>query len=135
MVSPAFIYVSRVGKHVVLCVHILALKVGPLLFHSTTLVLSQCTTYLPSMWLPCIFFSASFRCNACSFTEFFTPKSSTTKVKFIGRLLCFHSSGVFLEGWYPLGSRCFSMVLMCYPSCLGGSVHSLCYHYIYISVV
>ena len=32
--------------------------------------------------------SAAFRCNACSFTKYFTPKSSTNKVKLIGRLSC-----------------------------------------------
>ena len=56
MVSPAVVLVSRVGKHVVLRVHILEFKVGPFLFHSTTLVLSQCTNFLPNLWLPCILF-------------------------------------------------------------------------------
>ena len=36
-------------------VHILALKVGLCLFHSTTSVLSQCTIFLPSLCLPYIF--------------------------------------------------------------------------------
>ena len=49
-----------------------------------------------------------FRCKACSFPEYFTPKSSTTKVNFIGRLLCFHIPGGFLEGWYTYGCRCFT---------------------------
>ena len=56
MVSPVVILVSRVGNHVVLRVYILALKVGPLLFHGPNLVLSQYTTTLPSLWLPCILF-------------------------------------------------------------------------------
>ena len=54
--SPAVVLVPHVGKHVVLRVHVLALKFGPLIFHSPALVLSQCTTYLPSLWLPCILF-------------------------------------------------------------------------------
>ena len=56
MVSPAEELVSRYGKHVVLRVHIMVFKVGPFLFHSTTLVISQCTTSLTSLWLPFIFF-------------------------------------------------------------------------------
>ena len=54
MVIPEVFLVSRVGNHVMLCVYILALKVGTVIFHSPTLVLSQCTTPLPSLWLPCI---------------------------------------------------------------------------------
>ena len=61
---------------------------------------SLVTSYLVS--------SAYFRCKACSFPKHFTPKSSTNKVKFIGRLLCFHTLGGLLEGWYPCGSRCFN---------------------------
>ena len=56
IVSPAVVLVSCVGKHVVLRVHILSLKVGPFLFHSPTLVIYQCTTFLTSLWLPCILF-------------------------------------------------------------------------------
>ena len=56
IVSPAVVLVSSIGKHVVLRVHILALKVEPLLFHSPTLVLSQCTTSLTSLRLPFILF-------------------------------------------------------------------------------
>ena len=44
-----------VGRNVVLNVHILALKVGPYIFHSPTLVLTQCTILLPSLWLLCIY--------------------------------------------------------------------------------
>ena len=54
--SPVVVLVSRVGKHLVLHVHILALIFGPFLFHSPTLVPYQCTTSLPSLWLPYIFF-------------------------------------------------------------------------------
>ena len=49
MENPAGVYVSRVGKRVVLRVHNLALKVGPFLFGSPILVLSQCTTSLTSL--------------------------------------------------------------------------------------
>ena len=56
MVSPVVVLVSHVGKHVVLSVHILALKVVSFLFHSPTLMLSQCTTYITIMLLPCICF-------------------------------------------------------------------------------
>ena len=56
MVSPAVTYISRAGKHVVMRIHILALKVRLFLFYGPTLVLSQCTTFLPSLWLPCILF-------------------------------------------------------------------------------
>ena len=56
MVIPTVVLVSCVGKHVVLYVHILALKVGTFLYHSTTLVISQCTSSLTSTWLPCILF-------------------------------------------------------------------------------
>ena len=107
MVSPAVFLVSHVGKHVVLRLHILALKVGPFIFLSPTLVISQCTTSLPSMWLPCIFSSAAFRCKSRYFPEYLKPKQSTTKVKFNGRLLFFHCPGFLIEGWYPYGSRCF----------------------------
>ena len=72
--STAVVYVSRVGKHVVLRIHILALKVGAFIFHSPNLVLSQCTTSLPSLWLPCILFPVLLS----------GIKSSTTKVNFIG---------------------------------------------------
>ena len=41
MVSPAVVLVSRVVSNVMLLIHILVQKVGPLLFHSPTLVLSQ----------------------------------------------------------------------------------------------
>ena len=34
MMSPALVLVSCVGKHAVLRVDVLALKVGPLIFHS-----------------------------------------------------------------------------------------------------
>ena len=81
--SPAVVLISRVRKNVVLWVNILALKVGPFLFHSTTLVLSQCTNFLPGLWLLCIFSSTDYRCTACSFSEYFTPKSSTTKVNLL----------------------------------------------------
>ena len=56
ILSPVVVLVFCVGNYVVLRVHILTLKVGPFIFHSTTLVLSQCTTYLPSLWLPFILF-------------------------------------------------------------------------------
>ena len=56
MVSPAVVLVSLVGKHVVLSVLIMTLKVGPFLLHILTLVISQCTTSLSSLWLPCILF-------------------------------------------------------------------------------
>ena len=62
---------------------------------------SMVTLYLSS--------SAAFRCKACYFFEYFTPKVSTTKVKLIGQFLCVHSPGVLLEGWYPYRSRCFNM--------------------------
>ena len=58
-----------------------------------------------------IYLSAAFRCKACYFPEYSRPKSSTTKVKFIGRLLCLHSLGFLLEGWYPYVSRCFTRSL------------------------
>ena len=98
MVSPAVVSVSFVGKNVVLRIHILSLEVGPFIFHSPTILLSRCTTSLPSLFLPCIFFIAAFSCKAWYFPEYLTPKSSTTKVKFIGRLLCFHSMIFFLRG-------------------------------------
>ena len=53
--SPGVFLVYCVGRNLVLCVYILALKVGPCLFHSPTSVLSQCTISLPSLWLPCIY--------------------------------------------------------------------------------
>ena len=108
MVIPAVVYFSCVGNHVVLRVHNLTLKVGLFLFHSPTLVLSKFITSLSSLWLTCFFFSPTFRCKAFSFPEYFTQKSSTIKVKFIVRLLCFHSPGFLLEGCYPYGSRCFN---------------------------
>ena len=98
MVSPAVVLIYRVGKHLVMRIHILALKFGPFLFHSPALVLSQCATFLPSMWLPCIFFSAVLSCKASSFPKYLTPKLSNSKVKFIGRLLCFNSPFFFLRG-------------------------------------
>ena len=55
-VSSVVVLFSRVGKNVVLRIHNLALIVGPLLFHSPTLVLYQCTTFIPGLWLPCFFF-------------------------------------------------------------------------------
>ena len=42
------------------------------------------------------------------FPKYLTPKTSTTNVKFIGRLLCLHSPGFSLEGWYPYVSMCFT---------------------------
>ena len=56
MVSPEIVSFFCVGNNVVLRVHNLELKVVPFLFHSLTLVLSQCKTFLPSLWLPCILF-------------------------------------------------------------------------------
>ena len=56
MMSPAIILVSLVVNNVVLRLHILALKVRPLLFHRPTSLLFQCTNLLPSLWLPCILF-------------------------------------------------------------------------------
>ena len=52
--------------------------------------------------------SANFRCTAYYFPEYFPPKSSTTKLKVIGQLLCFHSPGFLLEGWFLYGSRWFT---------------------------
>ena len=43
--------VSHVGMNVFLHVQILKLIVGPFLFHNPTLVLSQCTILLSSLWL------------------------------------------------------------------------------------
>ena len=45
-----------------------------------------------------LFSSADLRCRACSFTEYFAPKSLKTKVKSIGQLLCGHSLAVLFEG-------------------------------------
>ena len=56
MVIPGVVLVSRVGINVVLHVHILELKVGPCICHSPTSVIPQCTTLLPSLWLPFILF-------------------------------------------------------------------------------
>ena len=60
MVIPTVVLVLHVVKHVVLRVHILALNVEPFLFHSPTFMLSQCTTSIPSLWLPCILFLVLF---------------------------------------------------------------------------
>ena len=60
MVIHAVVLVYRVVNNVVLRVHILALKVVTFLFHRRTKVLSQCTTFLPSLWLPCILFLVLF---------------------------------------------------------------------------
>ena len=89
MVSPAVVLISRVGRNVVLRVHIPALKFGLFLFHSPTSVLSSCTNFLPIVVNLYFLSSAALRCNACSFPEYFTPKSSTTKVNFIGPLFFF----------------------------------------------
>ena len=51
MLNPVFFWFVLVGINVVLHGHILALKVWPCLFHSPTLVLSQCTIFLPGLWL------------------------------------------------------------------------------------
>ena len=51
MINPVVILVLRVRNNVVLHVYILSLKIGPFIFHCLTLVLYQCTTFLPSMWL------------------------------------------------------------------------------------
>ena len=61
MVSPAVVSVSFVVKNVVLRIHILALEVWPFIFHSPTILLSWCTTSLPSLFLPCIFFHCCFQ--------------------------------------------------------------------------
>ena len=53
-------------------------------------------------------FSAAFRCKACSFPDYLTSKSSTTNVKFIGWMLCFHSPEVLLEGCYIYRYRCLN---------------------------
>ena len=51
----------------------------------------------PSHYVVTLYFSSSaFRCKVCSFPNYLTTKSSTTKVNFIGWLLCFHSP-VFLS--------------------------------------
>ena len=47
-----------VGMNVALHIHILTLKFGPWLFHNPTLVLYQCTIFLPSLWLFCIYLLA-----------------------------------------------------------------------------
>ena len=52
--------------------------------------------------------SADFRFRVCSFLEYFTPKSSATKVKLIGQLSGVHSTGGLIEGRYPYGSRSFT---------------------------
>ena len=96
--SPGVFFVCVVMS-VVMKVHSLELKVGLCLFHGPTSVLSQCIIYLPSMWLPYIYplaLLSSLR-NAL-FPNISPPKSSTTKVKLIGRFLCLHSPGVLLEG-------------------------------------
>ena len=80
MVSTAVVLVSRVGNHVVLRIHILVLKVGPPHFSAIPMY------YFLYQYVVTLHFvsSAAFRCKACSFPEYLTPKASTTKVKFIG---------------------------------------------------
>ena len=51
IVNPVVFWVFCVGRNMLLHVHILALKVGTLLFHYPTIVISQCTIFLPGLWL------------------------------------------------------------------------------------
>ena len=51
MVNLVGFCVFCVGRNVVLQVHILALKVGPCIFHSPISVIYQCTIFLPNLWL------------------------------------------------------------------------------------
>ena len=55
MVNPVVFWFFCVGRDVVLSICILAFKVVPCFFHSLTLVLYQCKTFLPIMWLLCIY--------------------------------------------------------------------------------
>ena len=52
--TVVFLFVC-VGINVVMHVHILELKFCSYIFHSTTLVLYQCTVFLPSIGLLCIY--------------------------------------------------------------------------------
>ena len=92
MVNPVVFWGFRVGRNVVLHVHILVFKCGPYLmcnFPSQLVV----TFYSSS--------SAAYGCRACSFIGYFTPKLLTNNVKLIGRLSCVNIPGVLLEGSYP----------------------------------
>ena len=53
--------------------------------------------------------SAALRCRGCSLPEYFTPKYSNTRVKFMGRLLCVHIPGVVFLGCYLYGARCWNI--------------------------
>ena len=78
---------------------------------------------------------AYFRYKAYYFPEYFTPKSSTTKVNFIGRLLYFHSPG---GGCFKGDTHRFIGVLPgnhVLSVLLGESIPSICYPFIDVSIV
>ena len=52
------------------------------------------------------FSSAACRCATSARSVYFMPKSSTTRVKDMGLVVCFHKPGVCLTGAYPYGLRC-----------------------------
>ena len=73
--SPGVFWVFCVGTSVVLHVHILEFKVVLCLFHGSSLVLSQCTIFLPSLWLPCIYLLFLISGIRHDFYQTFHPKS------------------------------------------------------------
>ena len=52
-----------------------------------------------------MFFSATIRWYAYDFSMYFTPKSSTTREKEIGLVICCHIPGVCVTSKYPCGAR------------------------------
>ena len=74
IVSPGLFCVFCAVNNVVLHVHILALKVGPCLFHGPTLVLSQHTIFLPSLLLTCIYLLVIISGVRHAFSQIFYPK-------------------------------------------------------------
>ena len=135
MLNHMVFFVSRVVMNVMVHINIIELKVGPYLFHSPTVMISQMynytfqsvvTLYLSSM--------DSFRCTACSFPEYFNPKPSNNKVKLNVRLLCVHSPRVCMRGGIH-NVPCFYQGIMCYSYCLWEYIHLLIYLCEYVLIV
>ena len=72
--NPVGFWVFHVGRNVVMHVHILSLKVVPCIFHSPTLLLSQCTSLLLNLWLLFIYLLVLFSGVGRLFYQIFYPK-------------------------------------------------------------
>ena len=112
---------------VMMHVYMLALIVGPRIFHSPTLVLPQCTISLLSMWLLFIYLLAMLSGVGRAFSQIFIPKiiNCEGKIGCTTVLYTYYCSFTWLA--VSIRFQVLDQGIMDYSSCLWDSIHPLSY--------